>query len=147
MLVFLLHSLALHAVVSVFVSSCLYSCVVWSYMHCVVLFRSVRPLLQPQAAKVFLSDDTIALTVKALDLNCQIDKYIVKDIASADKLQSSYSVENGIVTITITGLEAGANYTVQVYTVYDQSQERPIGKPVTFLISSQDKVRNEIMYS
>ncbi|XP_062500138.1 uncharacterized protein LOC134177381 isoform X2 [Corticium candelabrum] len=98
------------------------------------------PLLQPRAAKeVFLSDATITLTVKAPDLNCQIDKYIVKDVASADELQSSSSVENGIVTITITGLEAGANYTVQVYTVHDQSQERPIGKPVTFLISSQDK--------
>ncbi len=96
--------------------------------------------MQPRAAKeVFLSDDTITLTVKASDLNCQIDKYIVKDVASADELQSSYSVENGIVTITITGLEAGANYTVQVYAVYDQSQERSVGKPVTFLISSQDK--------
>ena len=140
MLVFLLHSLAPHAVVSVLVSSCLYSCVVWSYMHYVVLFQSEGPLLQPRAAKeVFLSDATITLTVKAPDLNCQIDKYIVKDVASADELQSSSSVENGIVTITITGLEAGANYTVQVYTVHDQSQERPIGKPVTFLISSQDK--------
>ncbi|XP_062500122.1 uncharacterized protein LOC134177365 isoform X2 [Corticium candelabrum] len=98
-------------------------------------------LLQLQAAKeVFLSDDTITLTVKAPDLNCQIDKYIVKDVASADELQSSYSVENGIVTIAITGLEAGANYTVQVYAVYDESLERPIGKPVTFQISSQDKV-------
>ena len=95
--------------------------------------------MQPRAVKeVFLSDDTITLTVKAPDLNCQIDKYIVKDVASADELQSSYFDENGIVTITITGLEAGTNYTVQVYVV-DQSQERPIGKPVTFQISSQDK--------
>ena len=39
--------------------------------------------MQPRAAKeVFLSDDTITLTVKAPDLNCQIDEYIVKDVAS-----------------------------------------------------------------
>ncbi|XP_062499633.1 titin-like isoform X3 [Corticium candelabrum] len=106
--------------------------------------QCICPLLQPRAVKeVFLSDDTITLTVKAPDLNCQIDKYIVKDVASADELQSSYSVENGIVTITITGLAAGANYTVQVYAV-DQSQERPIGKPVTFQISSQDKGRESV---
>ena len=53
---------------------------------------------------------------------------------SAKVLESSFSVSNGIVTITIAGLKAGANYTVQVYAAADQSQKRPVGQPVTVSI-------------
>ena len=53
---------------------------------------------------------------------------------SAKNLESSFSVKNGIATITITRLEAGANYMVQVYAAADQSQERPVGQPVTISI-------------
>ena len=103
--------------------------------------------MQPRAAKeVFFSDDVISLTVKA-EVNCQIDTYIVKDVASSDKLQSFYSFESGILTVTITGLKARRTYTVQVYAINDQSQERPLGKPVTFQISSQSngKKRNVLI--
>ncbi|XP_062500387.1 receptor-type tyrosine-protein phosphatase F-like [Corticium candelabrum] len=91
---------------------------------------SIYPFSQPRAAKeVFTSDDTITLIVKAPDLG-----FFVRDLMSAKVLESSFSVSNGIVTITIAGLKAGANYTVQVYAAADQSQKRPVGQPVTVSI-------------
>ena len=133
--VFLLHSLALHAVLNVSVGNCVLYVLTVCYCH--MHFVVQGPFSQPQADKeVFLSGDAITLTVKAPDHGCQSVNYFVRDLMSAKNLESSYSVKNGIATITITGLKAGANYTVQVYAAANQSQERPVGKPVTFQISA-----------
>ena len=143
--VFLLHSLALHAVLNVSVSSCVLYMLTIGYCH--MHFVVQGSFSQPQADKeVFMSGDAITLTVKAPDLGCQSVNYFVRDLMSAKDLKSSFLVKNGIATITITGLEAGANYTVQVYAAADQSQERPVGKPVTFQISAGKKTQICLIY-
>lgn len=73
-----------------------------------------------------------------------ITAFIVRDSATGNQLMSSYSVTDGVVTITVTGLEPEQDYEVQVYARNENQFESKASEAVEFN-TSQSKLDRDLI--
>ena len=61
-----------------------------------------------------------------------ITNYILRDSTNGRIVPSSFAIENGLVTITVTGLEDDRKYNIYVYTENQYGAEKQGEAPVMF---------------
>ena len=101
-------------------------------LHALILLGPGKPSLPKveSTAAVFNSIKLIVGTPPERDCG-PITDYFVRS-SSQSKLTSSYSVNNGNVTILITGLVVGRQYEVRISAINNRSWESPPSELITF---------------